>query len=394
MKLRGKCAVSGYGETPFAKARDAVGRSNLSEQCEAAAAAIADAGMGKDAIDGLISIAPIGEPLSWSMDLAEYLQLDLRFLDNVYHGGGSGTAALLHAAAAIDAGLCETVLLVGGSAYDAARYREFGLKGDVSYSRDFDTIYGPMLDNSAYALIKRRYMSEFGASEEAFARIVVNARYHAARFPNALLKTEIQEEEVLASPIICDPLRIFEIVMPCTGACALVVTSAERARDGRNRPVYLLGGGQRIDRGMRSPAYGRNPSLTTSPIKAAADDAFKMAELTIGDMAFAQLYDCYTVTVVIALEDIGLCAKGEGAEFILSTDLRHGGDFPVNTDGGQLGRGQPYGACHFLHTVEAVRQLSGRAGDLQVADATFGLVNGNGGSMANECTLILGNDIP
>jgi acetyl-CoA acetyltransferase len=145
---------------------------------------------------------------------------------------------------------------------------------------------------------------------------------------------------------------------------------------------------------MWTPAYGRDASLTTSPVKLAAQKAFDMAGLTIQDMDFVQLYDCYTITVIIALEDIGCCAKGEGARFVESTDLTFQGAMPLNTDGGQLGRGQPYGACHFMPTVEAARQLMGRAGPLQIQGARYGLANGNGGSMANQCVLILGTDIP
>jgi len=356
--------------------------------------AIADAGLSKDDIDGLVAISPIDQTASWSQDLAEYLQLRCTFIDSLYFGGGSGNAGILYAAAAIEAGLCRTVLLVGGSVFDPATAGEFGKEDTVPFERDFDTPYGPMLDNSAYALIKQRYQHEFDAPDEAFAQVTVNARFHAARFPNALLKTELSVQEVLQSRLICDPLRLYEIVMPCTGASALILTSGERARDTRHRPVYLLGGGQSFDRGMWTPAYGRNPSLTTSPVKQAAAQALARSGLTIKDMDFAQLYDCYSVTVIIALEDIGCCPKGEGARYVAETDLTFAGRMPVNTDGGQLGRGQPYGACHFMGAVEGVRQLMGRAGALQVPDARCGLVNGNGGSMANECTLILGHELP
>ena len=391
---RAPCALVGYGETPFAKARDSQGRSHYTEQCRAARRAIQDAGLTKDDIDGLVAISPIDQTASWSQDLAEYLQLRCRFIDSLYFGGGSGNAGILYAAAAIEAGLCQTVLLVGGSVFDPLTAGDYGKEDTVPFERDFDTPYGPMLDNSAYALIKQRYQYEFDAPDEAFAQITVNARYHAARFPNALLKTELSVPEVLQSRMICDPLHMYEIVMPCTGASALILTAGDRVRDLPHRPVYLLGGGQSFDRGMWTPAYGRDPSLTTSPVKAAAAQAFAQSGLTINDMDFAQLYDCYSVTVVISLEDIGCCPKGEGARYVAETDLTFAGKMPVNTDGGQLGRGQPYGACHFMGTVEGVRQLMGRAGPLQVADARCGLVNGNGGSMANECTLILGNELP
>ena len=394
MKGKAGCALVGYGETPFAKARDSRGRSHYMEQCRAARMALADAGLTKEDIDGLVAISPIDQTASWSQDLAEYLQLRCSFIDSLYFGGGSGTAGILYAAAAIEAGLCRTVLLVGGSVFDPVTAGEFGKEDTVPFERDFDTPYGPMLDNSAYALIKRRYQYEFDAPDEGFAQVTVNARYHAARFPNALLKTELSVQEVLASRLICDPMHLYEIVMPCTGASALILTSGERARDLRQRPVYLLGGGQSFDRGMWTPAHGRNPSLTTSPVKQAAAQAFARSGLTIHDMDFAQLYDCYSVTVIISLEDIGCCPKGEGARYAAETDLTFAGKMPVNTDGGQLGRGQPYGACHFMGAVEAVRQLTGRAGALQVADARCGLVNGNGGAMANECAIILGNEQP
>ncbi len=394
MSIRGKTAIIGYGETEFAKARDSENRSNHTEQCHAAILAIEDAGIRKEDIDGLIALPPLGQTPSWGMDMAEYLQLQPRFIDNLYHGGAAGAAAILYSAAAIKAGLCHTVLLVGGSAMKPGRIFPYDAQAVIPFVHDFDSIYGSMLDNSAYALIKQRYKHEFGVGEEPFAQVVVNARYHASKFPNALLKTPVSRQAVIDSPMICDPLRMFEIVMPCSGAAAVVLTSAEAAGRSNNPPVYLLGGGQSIDRGMWNPAYGRNPSLTTSPIKKSAAQAFAMAGLTIADMDFVQLYDCYTITVIIALEDIGCCEKGQGAKFVENANLTHQGELPVNTDGGQLGRGQPMGACHFLSTVEAARQLMGRAGALQVEGARFGLVNGNGGSMANECTLIFGNQIP
>ncbi len=285
MSIKGRTAIVGYGETEFVKdcPEDS---SNWREQCRAAKMAIEDAGLTKDDIDGLISLQPLDEKPSWTEDLAEYLQLHPRFLDSVYRGGAAGNGAIFYASSAIAAGLCNTVLIVSGVALDTERLYEYGLETGTSFERDFDTIYGPMFNNSAYALIKQRYMYEFGARDEQFAHVVLNARYHAARFPNALLKKSVTVEEVLKSRMICDPLHMLEIVMPCTGGCALVVMSAERARDVKNPPVYLLGGGQQFDRGMWHPAYGYDPSLTTSPVKRSAEQAFAMAGLTIKDMDF------------------------------------------------------------------------------------------------------------
>ena len=393
MSIKGKAAIAGYGETEFLK-RNPGDRSNYTEYCRAAKLAIEDAGLTKDDIDGLISIYPLDEEPTWTEDLQEYLQLHPRFLDNVYRGGASGNAAILYGAAALAGGLCNNILIVAGSVMDPKRIYEFGLETGTAFERDFDSIYGPMFNNSAYAMIKRRYMHEFNATDDQFAHVVINARYHAAKFPNALLKKQVSVEDVLDSRLICDPLHLFEIVMPCVGGCALVMTTAERAKDIKNPPVYLLGGGQQFDRGLWNPAYGYERSLTTSPVKLAAQYAFEMSGLGIKDMDFVELYDCYTITVVISLEDIGCCEKGEGAAYVEETDLTYKGNMPLNTDGGQLGRGQPNPGIHLMHSIEAARQLMGRAGELQVEGATFGLSNGNGGSMADQCTLVFGNEIP
>ncbi|MHB8279010.1 MAG: thiolase family protein [Candidatus Humimicrobiaceae bacterium] len=393
MNIKGKVAIVGYGETEFVK-KNPGDRTNLTEQCRAAKFAIEDAGIKKDDIDGLIALSPLDEGPTWAEDLAEYLQLHPRYIDSVYRGGAAGNAGILYASAAIAAGICSTVLIVAGQALDISQLYKFGLENGVSFERDFDTIYGPMFNNSAYALIKQRYMYEFNATDEQFAQVVINARYHSSKFSNALLKNSVTVEDVLNSRMICDPLHLFEIVMPCIGGCALIITSSDRAKEMRNPPVYLLGGGQSIDRGLWNPAYGYNPSITTSPIKLAAEQAFQMAGLTINDMDFAQLYDCYTITVIIALEDIGCCKKGEGANFVVEKDLTFRGEMPLNTDGGQLGRGQPTTGGHLIPSIESARQLMGRAGNLQVKDAKFGLANGNGGSMADQCVLIFGNEIP
>lgn len=169
--IKGKTAIIGYGETEFVKPRNNGERSNYSEQCHAARLAIADAGIRKDEIDGLVAISPMDQTASWSQDLAEYLQLRPTFLDSMYFGGGSGNAGILYAAAAIAAGLCHTVLLVGGSVFDPAAPGDHGREYGTPFERDFDTPYGPMADNAAYALIKQRYKHEFGAGEEAFAQI-------------------------------------------------------------------------------------------------------------------------------------------------------------------------------------------------------------------------------
>jgi acetyl-CoA C-acetyltransferase len=194
---------------------------------------------------------------------------------------------------------------------------------------------------------------------------------------------------VLNSPLVVDPLHLLEIVKPCSGAAAVIVTDSERAPDCRSKPVYLLGAGEHATHS--SIIY--SPDITTSPIKQSAKRAFTMAGLKPGDMDLVSLYDCYTITVLVSLEDAGFCAKGEGGPFVEQTDLTFKGELPCNTHGGQLSWGQPGLAGGMSHVTEAVRQLRGICGDRQVRDARLALVNCNGGIMSDQATLILGREV-
>jgi acetyl-CoA acetyltransferase len=219
------------------------------------------------------------------------------------------------------------------------------------------------------------------------AKVAVDQRKNACKNPAALFgNKEISIDDVLNSRMIVDPLHLLEIVNPCTGGGAFIVTSAEQAKRSPNRPVYLLGAGEAG--GHSSITHAR--SLTTSLVKPAAEAAFKMAGVSPKDMDFVQPYDCYTITVIVTLEDAGFCSKGGGGKFVEGHDLSYKGDFPCNTHGGQLSYGQPGLAGGMSHVIEGARQLMGRGGERQVKDATIGYVNGNGGIMAEQCSLILG----
>jgi acetyl-CoA acetyltransferase len=176
--------------------------------------------------------------------------------------------------------------------------------------------------------------------------------------------------------------------MPCAGAAALVVTSAERAKRTPHNPAYLVGAGERLTH--KAITYA--PSLTDTPIKAAADSAFLMAGVRRDQIDLASIYDCYTITVLLSLEDAGFCAKGEGGRFVDQHDFRYNGDFPLNTHGGQLSFGQPGLAGGMSHVTEAARQIQGRAGERQVKNLETAFVNGNGGIMSEQVSLILGRN--
>jgi len=185
--------------------------------------------------------------------------------------------------------------------------------------------------------------------------------------------------------MISEPLRMLEIVMPVSGGAAVVVTTPERARAARHRPVHIAGFGEHLTH--KTPTYA--PDLLQTPVGAAAATAFAMAGLTPADVDMAQIYDCYTITVLLSIEDSGFCGKGEGLEFVRTHDLSFKGDFPVNTHGGQLGYGQAGMAGGMSQVVEAVRQIQGRSGDRQLAKHDTAYVTGTGGVMSEQAALVL-----
>ncbi|MCH8052348.1 MAG: thiolase family protein, partial [Chloroflexi bacterium] len=183
-----------------------------------------------------------------------------------------------------------------------------------------------------------------------------------------------------------DPLHLYEIVRPCTGGAAFVVVSADAAGSSAQTPAWLLGAGE----ATRGVMLAQVESITTSPVAQSAPLAFEMAGVTPDDIDLVSVYDCYTITVIVTLEDAGFCEKGRGGPFVEEHDLTYRGDLPLNTHGGQLSFGQPGLAGGMSHVTEAVRQLQGRAGERQLPDCELAFVNGNGGIMSEQSSLVLG----
>jgi acetyl-CoA acetyltransferase len=384
--LKGKAAIAGMAE--LKPMRDPGGRAVTHLLLDVSRQAILDAGMELKEIDGLLVAPPLGAaPLTYPSMMAEYLGLQPDYLDIVDTGGATGASQVWRAAAAIANGLCSTVLCVTADVQDPKLFYQRGATVEGLPGAEFDRPYGPMGANSGYALIAQRHMYEYGTTSEQLAKIAVDQRTNACANPMAMFYGRpITIEDVLNSPLIVDPLHLLEIVMPCSGAAALVVTSADRAKDGPHPAVTLLGAGERCSHS--GIAY--SPAMTTSPVKHSAPRAFAMAGMQPADMDLASVYDCYTITVLITLEDAGFCEKGKGGAFVEEHDLTFKGDFPVNTHGGQLSFGQPGLAGGMSHVTEAVRQVRGEAGDRQVKDCEFAFVNGNGGILAEQASLILG----
>jgi acetyl-CoA acetyltransferase len=219
--------------------------------------------------------------------------------------------------------------------------------------------------------------------------VPVKERENAQSNPDAVFFGQrISIDDVRDSPVVMSPLHLLEIVMPCGGGAALVVTSRERGNDGRHPPVQLLGAGESVTHRALSQA----PSLTTSPLAVAIDHAYRQAGVAPSDLDLLSIYDCYSIVVPITVEDAGLCAKGEGGPWVAEHDFSIRSPLPINPHGGQLGCGQADLAGGMGHVVEAVRQLRGTATDRQIARAEVALVTGNGATLSEEVALVLAGD--
>jgi acetyl-CoA C-acetyltransferase len=381
MSLKGKAAAIGIGELkPVKEPGDLTAFALVAR---VAAEAIADAGLEKNDIDGFLVGVPFNDPGTLYPALAaEVLGLTPRML-NVLDIGGAGPAGMIwRAAAAIDAGMCSAVLCLAADVNKVGEQRP----PTVSIHREFELPYGNIGANCGYALIARRHMFEYGTTPAQMAKVAVDQRRNALKNPLATFNDKaLTVEDVLNSRVIADPIHLYEIVSPVSGGAAVVVASPDIARRSKHPPVWLLGAGECA--GHSTISYA--PSLTASPIKPAAEAAFRMAGLKPEDVDLVNPYDCYTITVIVTLEDAGFCKKGHGGPFVAEHDLTWAGDFPCNTHGGQLSFGQAGLAGGMSHVTEAIRQLMGRGGARQVKDAELAYVNGNGGIMSEQVSLIL-----
>ena len=382
MSLKGTAAVVGIGELKPTKEAppDATALGLMSN---AAAEAIADAGLETKDIDGfLCGMAFADAGMMYPASVAEVMGINPRMLNQVDIGGASPAGMVWRAAAAIDAGMCQAVLCVVGD------LNKFGDQKPpvISVQREFEAPYGNIGANCGYAMIANRHMYEYGTTPQQMAKVAVDQRKNALKNPLATFNDrELTIEDVLNSRMIVDPLHLYEIVSPCSGGSAVVVASPEVARRAKHPPVWLLGAGEYSNHASITYA----PSLTDSPMKLAAETAFKMAGVARKDIDLVCPYDCYTITVIVTLEDAGFCKKGQGGPFVWEHDLSYAGDFPCNTHGGQLSFGQPGLGGGMSHVTEGIRQLMGRGGERQVKDAPLAYVNGNGGIMSEQASLIL-----
>jgi acetyl-CoA acetyltransferase len=389
-------AIIGIGETPYSRARADRGEVVMSAEQYASWAvslALEDAGLSKGDLDGQgLAVAGTEWPHSeiWSAEVVQNLGFRPKLLLRGDFGGNNAVELAVQAAAAIRSGLVDYVLLLGAD----SPMTPFGTQTARSWRYDIDYMrpFGLMGFVTLAGLMMSRHMSAYGTKAEHFGKIAVTQREHARLNPNAYVKAPLTMEDYLKSRMLSDPLRLLDSVMFVNGGLAVIMTSRERASRAPKRPIYLLGYGLAHNYAEGDPAM---PDITTTGVKVAARDALGMAGKSPGSLDFLQLYDDFTGAVLMQIEDIGFCAKGEGGRFLEGTDISYKGDLPVNTGGGLLSNGQPGMAAGFVHLVEAVRQLRGEATGRQVSDAKMGLVSGLGGlaygnNLANAGALVLG----
>ena len=378
--IRGKAVIVGIGET--AHRRVWPNRSMLGLCAEAAAEAIRDAGLRREDIDGIMTYGADPGPTQ----MAEYLGLNaIHFgVGSTFYGASAG-CALTIASHVLMGGMANYIMFVGGGSRDPGNPAAAGgthmndntpALPPPSITAEWQNPYGPAIAaNNNYGMLYARHMYEYGTKPEQIAQIAARQRFNAqANERSAFLGQPITTEDVMNSRYINYPLHILESVMPTAGAIAYIVTTPERARTLKHDPVYVLGAGLSVGYAM---TYMK-PIMTESPVRYSAAAALQMAGYAPKDMQFANFYDCYTILNAVSLEDAGLCPKGEIGNWLDSIDSTYKGDFPLNTDGGQLGVGQlnAAGASGCQQIVETVRQIRGEAGQRQVPRHDIALVNG------------------
>jgi acetyl-CoA acetyltransferase len=381
--MRADTAIAGIG---LAGIGEAFGFSEIEILAMAAKSAADDAGLNLKEIDG-IATASIGASM-WVMPVVEYLGIRPSYIDGTMIGGSSFMSHLLPAARAIIAGQCSNVLVCYGS---TQRTSKFGRQEIVAARRYLDPQpyeyrYQPVLPVSSYALAASRHMYEYGTTREQLAHVAVSAREWAELHPLAFAKGPLTLEEVLSSRPISSPLTVRDCCLVTDGAGAFILTSSSRAKDLRKKPVFFLGGATEIWHRQISSMH----DLTHTAAQVSGKRAYEMAGLSPSEIDVVSVYDAFTINVLLFLEDLGFCKKGEAGAFVESGAIKPGGSLPVNTNGGGLSFAHP-GMFGIFQIIEVVEQLRHEAKLRQVKSAEVGLVHGNGGTLSSQSTAIFSN---
>lgn len=388
MARHAKAYIAGVFEHPTRKALD---KTVPQLHAEVARGALEDAGLSKDDVDGFFCDGSV--PGLGGMALAEYMGLNLRYTDTTETGGSSYLVHIGHAMEAIAAGKCNVALITLAGRPRAEGLQTLGARarGEEAPERGFELPYGPMVTN-LYAMAAMRHMHEYGTTSEQLAWVKVAASHHAQHNENAMLRNVVSVEDVLASPMISDPLHRLDCCVITDGGGALIVVSPDIAKTLGDRCVKVLGQGA----GIKHLNAGQ-VDLTYTAAAVSGPIAFGEARLTPADMDYASIYDSFTITVLETLEDLGFCEKGAGGAFVCDGNLISGvGKLPFNTDGGGLCNNHPSNRGGMTKVIEAVRQLRHEAHPkVQVPDCRLALAHGTGGQISQRtgaATVILGGN--
>ena len=373
--MRGRVVIAGVGQTAFGKLP---GRSTVSLNIEACRNALADAGIAKDAVDALLVKPPTSNPqFMYGQTLAEAMGLQPKVGGAWDQGGAANISLISFAAMAIEHGQCDIALVCyADNPRTGSRHAYEKAWGD-------DAAFGWFGVPAGYAMLARRHMEQYGTTSDQLGAIAVAVRHHGAANPRAQLRKAITLDQYRESPWVIDPLRRDDCCLVSDGAAAVVLTSARRARElGVKKPVPILGFGQ----GQSSCEVALRPDLTRTCAEASAASAYRMAGIGPGDVDVAQIYDCFTITVLMTLEAYGFAPVGQGGPYCAGGRLAIDGALPTNTSGGLLSE---TGMPGLQLVIEGVRQMRGEA-NLQVPNARTCIVSNQGGIMHTHSTLILG----
>jgi len=385
MSLKGRVAIAGADET------DRIGivpdMTPMMMHAEAARNALRDAGIDKSEVDAVLTCG--ASPMA-STQLCEYLGIIPKYTDSTMTGGSSFVIHVEHAAAAINAGLCSVALITHGENGFSSRNRRGPRGGGFDSSlpaAQFEMPFGVGGPPSSYSMAAMRHMHQYGTTSEHLAEIAVATRKWAQLNPRAMMRDPLSIEDVLSSRWIAYPFHIYDCCLVTDAGGAVVVVGADRARDLKKKPVWVLGSGEAS---THQSLLGMD-DVTRTPARYSGKAAFEMAGVTHDDIDVVEVYDSFTYTALVTIEELGFCEKGEGGPFLSNQRTAPGGDFPMNTNGGGLSYTHP-GMYGMFILIEAVRQLRGECGERQVPDACLALVNATGGMLSATGTLILGRD--
>jgi acetyl-CoA acetyltransferase len=361
---RKKVCLVGYGSTEYSRKSEAP---VLWYYAEAIRNALRQTGLHKRDIRGLSITTQVST--DYSPHVAEQLGLEVDWVLNGDYGGAGGVMSIRRAADAIEAGHVDLIVLVGANSFD----RSIPQQRPLEYQRaNYVDVYGYGGPNTLMALIQRLHMAQYGTTLEQIGKIAMAQRENALNNPQALFREPMSYQDYFNSRMISDPIRLFDCVMPCSGAECVILASEERAKKITDKPVYLVTDAEI----SHYQVANMLPDKTTFGMKVVGERIF--SEVKRQDIDLFEIYDDYPIAVMIQIEDLGYCKKGEGGKFVEAHDLTYKGNFPVNTGGGELSVGQAGLAGGFLHIVEALRQLRGEAEGHQVKKAERALVTGIG----------------